>query len=203
MPTIILETDRVIVRTLIAKDSSALSRLMHCDRQAATDSIHAWSEHKKQHGFTIYGVFLKKNNTLYGYCGAREIMWQNRPEVEMCWQIQREFPNDPNDDLDFETAFYVRNYLFKQFNIKSMVSFVSEKDPRGMNIAEEIDMVSDEKMLENGMKWLVYSLTRESPKFLRSAGSDDSEPLRTSIRNRKELTMNPAAKGRKPRLTPY
>lgn len=202
MSSIIFETDRAIVRKWSVKDAQALAQLMGCNVSEATAYINEWIKHEEKHGFTLYAIVLKRINALYGYCGCREIVLHDRPEVEMLWYIQREFPSDPNDDLDFETAFYIRNYLFKQFNIKSMVSFVREKDARGMNIAEEIDMVCDENFIENGEKWLIYSLRRDSPKFIASSGSEDSEPLRTSIRNRRELTMNPSAKGRKPRLRP-
>lgn len=201
MSPIILETDRVIVRSLIEKDAQALAQLMQCPINEADNYITEWAKHEKEHGFTIYGVILKKNNALYGYCGCREMMWQNRPEVEMMWYILRELPKDPNDDLDIETAFYIRNYLIKQFNIKSMFSFVRATEPRNMNVAEEIDMVNDESFQQNGVKWLVYYVKRDSPKLLGSLGNDDVEPLRTSIRNQRDA-MNPAARGRKPRLRP-
>lgn len=203
MSSIVLETDRVIVRKLLAKDAQSLAKLMQCTIKEANNYIHEWAAHEEKHGFTIYGVILKKTNALYGYCGCREMMWHDRPEVEMLWCIQTELPNDPNDDLDIETAFYIRNYLFKQFNIKSMFSFIREKDPRGMNLAEEIDMVSDDSFVKEGIKWLIYSLSRDSPKFLRSSGDEDVEPMRTSSLNRREYYLNPGAKFRKPRLKPY
>lgn len=202
MSSIIFETDRAIVRKWSVNDAQALAQLMDCTISESTSYINEWIKHEENHGFSVYAIVLKRKNALYGYCGCREIMLHDRPEIEMLWYIQREFPNDPNDDLDFETAFYIRNYLLNQFNIKSIVSFVREKDARGMNVAEEIDMVCDENFIENGEKWLIFSLKRDSPKFLASSGSEDSEPLRTSIRNRRELTMNPSAKGRKPRLRP-
>lgn len=201
MTPIILETDRVIVRNFLEKDAQALAQLMQCTTKEASDYINEWAKHEEEHGFTIYGVILKKNNALYGYCGCREMMWQNRPEVEMMWYILRELPKDPNDDLDIETAFYIRNYLIKQYNIKSMFSFVRATEPRNMNVCEEIDMVNDESFQQNGEKWLVYYVNRDSPKLLGSLGSDDVEPMRTSIRNQRDA-MNPAARGRKPRLRP-
>ena len=84
-----------------------------------------------------------------------------------------------------------------------MYSFVREKDPRGMSIAEEIDMEFNDSFVEGGIKWFVYHLHRDSPKFIRSCGSEDVEPMRTSAHNRREYFLNPGAKFRKPRLKPY
>lgn len=201
MSSIILETDRAIVKKLVTSDAKSLAALMKCSINEANAYINEWSKHDEEHGFTVYGVILKKEMALYGYCGCREIMFHERPEFELVWDIQREYPNDHNDDLDIETIFYIRNFLIKEFNIKSLLAFVREKDARGQNIADEIDMLTDESYQKNGEKWFIYYLNRDSPKLLGSLGSDDVEPIRTSVRNRRDL-MNPAARGRKPRLRP-
>ncbi|MCS5712924.1 MAG: GNAT family N-acetyltransferase [Candidatus Babeliales bacterium] len=201
MSSIILETDRAVVRKLVSSDAQSLAELMKCPLKEASTYINEWSKHDEEHGFTIYGVILKKKMALFGYCGCREIILHDRPEYELVWCIQREYPNDPNDDLDIETAFYIRNFLIKKFNIKSLFAFVSDKNARDQNVAEEIDMVTDESYQQNGEKWLVYYVNKDSPKLLGSLGSDDVEPVRTSIRNRRDV-MNPAARGRKPRLMP-
>lgn len=202
MSELIIETDRVQVIKLEQEASFVLANLMHCSLQEAQTYIREWSLDQDKQGYTVYGVILKSHQALCGYCGAREIMWHERPEVEMLWYIEREFPTDPNDDLDFETAFYIRNYLIKQFNVKSMVAFVDEHDARSMNLAEELDMISDESFEENGKKWLVYHLETHSPKCLASLGSEENEAVRTSIQNRKDLLFNPATMIRKPRLKP-
>jgi RimJ/RimL family protein N-acetyltransferase len=202
MSSNILETDRAIIRKLLPEDAKALAALTQWPLGEVNALIDEWDKHEKRHGFTVYGIILKRNNALYGYCGCREIMLHDRPEIEMLWYIEREFSNDPNDDLDYETAFVIRNYLFKKFNIKSAYAFVRENDGRNQNVAEEIDMTTEDSYIEGASKWLIYFLKSDSPKFLRSSGGDDYEPVRTSISNRRELTMNPAAKGRKPRLRP-
>ncbi|MGD9591236.1 MAG: GNAT family N-acetyltransferase [Candidatus Berkiella sp.] len=201
MSSIILETDRAVVRKFVSSDAKALAELMNCTIKEANTYIDEWSKHDEELGFTIYGVILKSKMALYGYCGCRQIMLHSRPELELLWYIQREYPNDPNDDLDIETVFYIRNILIKKFNIKSLFAFVREKDARNQNVAEEIDMVTDESYQQNGEKWLLYYVNRDSPKLLGSLGSDDVEPVRTSIRNRRDA-MNPAARGRKPKLRP-
>lgn len=202
MSKIILETDRVLVKILQKKDANELAQVMSSTLKIAEDNIQAWSEHAANHGFTVYGVVLKKSNALYGYCGAREILWHDRPEVELLWHIPKEIPSDPNDDIDIETAFYIRNFIIKQFNIKNMFAFVWEKDPKGMNLAEELDMNIEENIEAQGKKWLVYFLNGDSPKLLGSLGGDDEEALRSSIRSRRENMLNPVSKFKSPKPRP-
>src|SRR5688572_10027307 len=107
MSKIILETSRVLVKILQKNDAHELAQVMSSTLKIAEDNIEAWSEHATTYGFSVYGVVLKKSNLLYGYCGAREILWHDRSEVELLWHIPKEIPTDPNDDIDIETTFYV------------------------------------------------------------------------------------------------
>ncbi len=202
MSTIVLETDRVLVKKLQNNDAKELAKVMSSTLKTAEDAIEAWSQHATNHGFTIYGVVLKKSNALYGYCGAREILWHDRPEVELLWHIPKEIPTDPNDDIDIETAFYIRNYIIKQFNVKNMFAFVWEKDPKGMNLAEELDMNIEENIEDQGKKWLVYFLNGDSPKLLGSLGSDDEEAIRSSIQSRRDNMLNPVSRFKSPKPRP-
>lgn len=202
MPSILLETDRATVKLLTQADAIALSHILHTDHIKAEYAIAEWMDHEKEHGFSVYGIFLKKDHRLCGYCGCQFVEWHQKPEIQFLWDIHRELPNDPNDDLDYETVFQLRNYFFKHFGFKRVFSFVSEKDPRNQNVAEEMDMICEETYTENNTKWLVYQLKSNSPKFLASSGAQGHEPARTAVQTRRERFLNPAGRIKKPRLKP-
>ncbi len=153
---------------------------------------------EQQRGFSIYNVFLKQTQKYIGYCGCNDIELAGFPEVQLLWDLYKKYKED---DIEIEVAFALRNYIFKHFDIHSLVSLIRTTDIPDTYIAEAIDMENEGTLNIDGQKHFVYRVSRNSPKFLASFGDGESCVL-TSTLNYRENAPSPVKNLKRPRPRP-
>lgn len=195
----IIETERTSIVCMEPNHVDLMMRLFTTDKNEALKWINDNIAFQKNKGFSTFNVFDKKSDQYIGYCGCREIKLKDNIEVELTWGIYKEFKED---DIDIEVLFAVRNYMFKHFNINSLYSVISMKEPQYMNIVEAIDMEVEYTFFEGFHKFYVYVVNRSSEKFKASFGDGESGARLTSTLKRDEYAPSFIRNLRRPRPRP-
>jgi RimJ/RimL family protein N-acetyltransferase len=195
----IIETERAILVCMEPSHIDPMMRLFSTEKNEALKWINYNVTLQKNKGFSTFNVFDKKSGKYIGYCGCREIKLKDNIEVELIWGIYKEYKED---DIDVEVLFAVRNYMFKHFNITSLYSIISMKDPQYMNIVEAIDMEVEYTFFEGFHKFYVYGVNRSSEKFKASFGDGESGARLTSALKRDEYAPSFIRNLRRPRPRP-
>lgn len=185
MNKVIVETQRASLVHMDPSHVDVMLGLFSIDKKEALTWIKENMSLQKRKGFSAFNVFDKKSGKYIGYCGCQEIKLKNDEEVELFWSIHKEFKED---DIDVEIVFAVRNYMFKHFNIHSLVAVISMKAPHDMNVAESIDMENEYSFFEGLHKFYVYVVNRRSEKFKASFGDGESNATLTSSLQRDKIS---------------
>ena len=199
MNKIIVETERASLVHMDLSHVDLMIQLFNIDKKEALDWINENKSLQQRKGFSALNVFDKKTGKYIGHCGCREIKLKDNMEVELSWGIDKEFKED---DIDVEVVFAVRNYMFKHFNINSLVAVISMKEPHNMNIAETIDMENEYSFFEGFHKFYVYVVNRRSEKFKASFGAGGSGETFTSSLARDKFSPSLVRNLRRPRPRP-
>lgn len=195
----IIETERTFLIHMSANHVESMMKYFSLEKKDVLTWVEENASLQKSKGFSTLNVFDKKTGKYLGYCGCREINLKENSEVELIWSIYKAVPED---DIDIEVLFAVRNYMFKHFNIHTLVAVISMKDPQEMNVVEAIDMENEYSFFQGFHKFYVYVVHRSSEKFKASFGDGESGARLTSSLNRDQYAPSFIRNLRRPRPRP-
>ena len=159
-PKIVLETDRLILRTWIQEDIDKLAvmnmdpRVMEYfpstqDYQTTVKLIKHSNNLFNQHGFCLYATELKETGEMIGFVGLNIPDFEipnfkpiQKPIVEMGWRLAFEYWGK---GYATEGAKAVLDQGFNTLNLKEIVAFTPFNNLRSRRVMEKIGLKHNEK----------------------------------------------------------
>ena len=150
---IIIETNRLILRTWEEKDIDAMVAIDQdpkvCEflpgignRDATEAGIRRIIQHYEQHGFCLYAVELKSTHTFIGWIGLSIPSFEAHftPAVEIGWRLDSQYWNQ---GFATEGAKAVLHYAFTKLNLNEIVSFTVVNNKASRRVMEKIGLHHD------------------------------------------------------------
>lgn len=179
--TIIISTERLILRTWQVEDSEAYFQINQdpkvieflrgpLSREQVQDFMRYVRRHDEQHGYTTWAAELKETGTLMGFIGLNTVDWQAHftPAVEIGWRLGAEYWGK---GYATEGAKAALDYGFKHCNLQEIVAFTVPANIRSIRVMEKIGLKRDSHgdfahpklPKENPLsKHILYRLSRSS-----------------------------------------
>jgi len=153
--TIIIETERLVLRTWQKQDADAYFQINQDPKvieflprsltmEQANDFIPAVNHHGERHGYTLWAAELKETGELMGFIGLNYTDWESNftPAVEVGWRLGSQFWGK---GYATEGAKASLDYGFKQCGLKEIVSFTVPANVRSLRVMEKIGLKRDLK----------------------------------------------------------
>jgi len=151
--TIILETDRLMLRTWEEADAEAYfqinqdPKVIACLRGPLTMAevnafIVKMNRQQEEHGFTLWVTELKTNGEMLGFIGLNYPDWSAHfmPAVEVGWRLGSQYWGQ---GYATEGAKAALSYGFKNCGLREIVSFTVPANVRSIRVMEKIGLVRD------------------------------------------------------------
>lgn len=151
--TIIIQTERLILRTWADEDAEAYFEINQdpkvieflkgpLNKQQVQDFIEYVRRHDEQYGYTTWAVELKETSRLMGFIGLNYVDWPAHftPAVEIGWRLGSQYWGK---GYATEGAQAVLDYGFKQCNLQEIVSFAVPANVRSIRVMEKIGLKRD------------------------------------------------------------
>lgn len=148
---IILETDRLTLRTWTEQDIDAMAIIDQdpkvCEflpaigNRAATETgVRKIMRHYEDHGYSLYAVELKSTREFIGWTGLAIPSFEAHftPAVEIGWRLSS---NHWNQGYATEAAKAVLNYAFKTLGLEEVVSFTAVNNKPSRRVMEKIGLL--------------------------------------------------------------
>lgn len=151
--TIIIETERLILRTWKKEDAEAYFQINQDPKvieflrgsltmEQVNDFIPAVNSHGDKHGYTLWAACLKKTGELMGFIGLNYTDWESHftPAVEVGWRLGSQYWGK---GFATEGAKASLEYGFKQCGLKEIISFTVPANIRSIRVMEKIGLKRD------------------------------------------------------------
>jgi RimJ/RimL family protein N-acetyltransferase len=157
----IIKTDRLLLREPVFADWPNFAEVMTSDRakfMGGPFSIeHAWGTFC--HGIALWQLFgignlsieLRENKQCIGQIEINQ--GPRFPEPELGWQIQI---GAEGKGYAFEAAFALRNWVFQEHKLDTLVSYIHPDNSRSISLAERLGATLDEHARPQDPGDLVY-----------------------------------------------
>ena len=157
--TIIIETERLILRTWEAEDSQAYFQINQdssvieflrgpLSMKQVNDFIPAANRHQNALGYTLWAACIKKTSELIGFIGLNYTDFFGTfgadftPAVEVGWRLGSQYWGR---GFATEGAKASLDYGFNKCNLDEIVSFTVPKNIRSIRVMEKIGLRRDQK----------------------------------------------------------
>lgn len=153
MSSIILTTDRLILRTWQASDFEPMCEINQDptameffpstqDRKQTSQLIEKIEQHYQQYGYTLYAVELKDSGGFIGFVGLLTPQFEAHftPNTEIGWRLSAKHWGKGYAP---EAAKAVLDFAFNQLNLPEVVSFTSKLNLRSIRVMEKIGLHHD------------------------------------------------------------
>lgn len=153
--TVIITTERLILRTWQVEDSEAYFQINQDPKvieflagPITMEQVHHFiqvaNNHHEQYGYTFWAIELKKTGELMGFIGLRYIDWELpfAPAVEIGWRLGSQYWGK---GYATEGAKAALAYGFEQCNLPEIVSFTVPANVRSIRVMERIGLDRDVK----------------------------------------------------------
>ena len=169
VPTMQLQTERLVLRSFCEEDVDALAELF-ANPDFMRFSLGAFTERKKTVDFiekmmgwdlagmpSQFAILSPGEHTVIGYCG-----FLHHPEVPGEVEIgYRLHPSYWNRGLVTEAARAVRDYAFADLKLPRVMSLIHPENIPSRRVAEKNGMKVKKEITFRGFPTLVYGITRE------------------------------------------
>lgn len=146
----ILETDRLILRTLEMSDLEEMTKINQDpkvmeffpglqDKEQTKAFIERVQKHYNEHGYSLFAVVLTEMNTFIGFVGLLTVGFNEHftPATEIGWRLSS---NYWGKGFATEAARAVLEYAFDVLNIESLVSFTTVDNLKSRRVMENLGM---------------------------------------------------------------
>jgi len=170
-PTIVLETDRLILRLLTMDDLDALSVLYRDPdvRKYFPEGTLTYEETKEelewiidvyygQHGFGLWATIHKKTGEFIGRCGLLPWTIDGRKEVEVAYMLAKPHWGQ---GLATEAAGAILRYGFEQLEYTRLICLVDPDNQASRRVAQKIGMTLELEGDIAGYPTALYSIQRK------------------------------------------
>ena len=162
----ILETERLILRTITKKDVPVYfsffsdvetmrfypsTRTMRETEEFVDRQLHRYDAD----GFGPWGVVLKPDLTLIGYCGLIKQMVDSITETEIGYLIGRE---NWRNGFASEAAKACRDYAFQKLGISRLISIIDPMNVASIGVARNVGMSLEKQSFWHGAWMNIYSM---------------------------------------------
>ena len=168
--TIILETERLILRRLTMDDLDALFTLYRDPevRKYFPEGTLTYEETKEelewiidvyygQYGFGLWATIHKETGEFIGRCGLLPWTIEERPEVEVAYMLAKAYWGQ---GLGTEAAQAILHYGFEQLHFSRLICLVDPGNDASSKVARKIGMTLEKDGDINGERTLLYAMTK-------------------------------------------
>ena len=165
------ETPRLYMRLMELSDLGDLLRIFGDAKvMAAFDTVpfnhkqmEHWIErnlaHQDTHGYGLFSVVLKSNETLIGDCGLEHMETGGELETELGYDFRSDYWNQ---GFATEAALAVRDYAFNVLSLPSLISLIRVGNEASKRVSEKIGMKFIDQFTNNGIRYWKYGINRRS-----------------------------------------
>lgn len=164
----ILETERLILRPMLASDFDALHLIFTDLRVMATfdhdpvtrEQMERWLKrnlaHQEEFGYGLFSVLLKDTGEFIGDCGLEQMEVDNMKIAELGYDFRSDFWNR---GYATEAAVAVRDYAFDVLHLPELISLIRVGNQASRRVAEKIGMRLAEEFTRYGIRYWKYSVS--------------------------------------------
>ena len=162
-----LETQRLLLRPMLATDLEALYGIFTDPRVMASfgvepfnrEQMQAWLQrnldHQRQFGYGLFSVILKEDRTLIGDCGLENMELDGQAVAELGYDFRSAYWNQ---GYATEAARAVRDYAFDVLHLPKLVSLIRVGNLASRRVAEKVGMHFVEEFTRYETRYWKYSL---------------------------------------------
>ncbi len=165
---IILETDRLLFRHLVAEDLDDFFAL-YCDpefKKYIPDAPKTYAQirrelewfhngHPKDPSLGLWATIHKETGKFIGRCGLLPWTIDETPEVEVAYGLSKDFWGQ---GLGTEAAQGILQYAFEQLGLQRLICLIDQENLASIKVAEKIGMVFEKEGEDEIGPFQVYSI---------------------------------------------
>jgi len=146
---ILIETPRLWLRSMPAEDFDMLLTIFTDPKVMAAfqsppftnEQMHGWLQrnldHQDAHGFGLFSVILKKDNSFIGDCGLEVMEVDGVRAAEVGYDFRSDYWGQ---GFATEAASAVRDYAYHHLQIARLISMIRVGNQRSRRVAEKVGM---------------------------------------------------------------
>lgn len=169
MKEIMLETPRLTLRLMQASDFDDLMAIFGDPKVMDSfnvppfnrEQMQGWLnrnlKHQEQHGYGLFSVILKSDQTLIGDCGLEHMQVDGQPAAELGYDFRSHYWNQ---GYATEAASAVRDYAFQQLELPNLISLIRVGNEASRRVSEKIGMQLIEELTLNEIPYWKYGVSR-------------------------------------------
>jgi [ribosomal protein S5]-alanine N-acetyltransferase len=165
----VLETSRLTLRPFQEENLDRLAQLMANEdfmrfslgvytreqTQTVLDKFLSWNRAGRPSPF---GVLVRSNGTLIGYCGFLHWHLDGTDEIEIGYRLH---PDYWDKGIATEAAMAVRDHAFRDLKLPRVISLIHPENIPSRRVAEKIGMTLEKQTTFRGFPTNVFSLCRD------------------------------------------
>ena len=164
----ILETDRLLLRTLAKQDAPLLHSFFSDpetmrfypstrSKTQTEEFIERQMQRYANDGLGPWAVVLKPEKNLIGYCGLVKQVVDSKEEIEIGYLIAREHWRN---GYASEAARGCRDYGFLKLKLRRLISIIDPENVASIGVALKVGMTLEKKSFWQGKRMNIYSVQR-------------------------------------------
>ena len=160
-----LETERLILRTMLETDFDAL-HLIFTDHNVMAafqhdpftrEQMQGWLQrnldHQQQYGYGLFSILLKQTGEFIGDCGLEQM--ESEGAAELGYDFRSDFWNQ---GYATEAALAVREYAFDVLHLPQLISLIRVGNLASKRVAEKVGMTLADEFTRYGVRYWRYTL---------------------------------------------
>ena len=163
-----LETERLILRPMLATDLDALLLIFTDPRVMASFGVELFTReqmgrwlqrnlnHQNEFGYGLFSIILKETGELIGNCGLEQM--EDMGAAELGYDFRSDFWNQ---GFATEAATAVRDYAFVVLKLPELISLIRVGNLASKRVAEKVGMSLAEEFTRYGIQYWKYSLKNQ------------------------------------------
>jgi ribosomal-protein-alanine N-acetyltransferase len=165
--TIILESERLLLRRLVINDLNALYALYRDQeiRQYFPEGVLTYEETREElewflHGHPhhpalgLWATIYKENNQFIGRCGLLPWTIEGRPEVEVAYLLDKAYWGQ---GLGTEAGQALVRYGFEHLRLSRLICMIDPGNQASIKVATNIGMMFEKAMEDEKGPYLLYA----------------------------------------------
>lgn len=169
MTDLTIETQRLILRTMRSSDNDDLMLIFgdpilmesFSAPPFSSEQMAGWIQrnldHQEQHGYGLFSVILKSENSLIGNCGLEHMEYSGNPEVELGYDFRRGYWRQ---GFATEAAAAVRDFAFNELKLPRLISLIRVGNEASRRVSQKIGMSLTEEISPGETPYWVYAIDR-------------------------------------------